>query len=125
WRTDYTTSGGYTTPVLVSGLSTSSSIDTQPSVSPDGTTIYWTSNRNGATGIFAGTLNGNNALKSVHAVATISYAANSTGRIVYIGEATIAQSATIQLMYFMCGIAQDSAAKTVKTSVCVARKGAA
>src|SRR5262249_55839305 len=29
WRTDFTTSGGFTTPVLVPGLSTSSSIDEQ------------------------------------------------------------------------------------------------
>jgi hypothetical protein len=125
WRTDYTSSGGYTAPVLVPGLSTSTSDDTQVAVSPDGATVYWTSNRNGVTGIFAGTFNGNSSLKNVHAVATVNYASNATGRIVYVGEVTIAQSATIQLMYFMCGIAQDSTAKTVKISVCVARKGAA
>ena len=123
WRSDYTANGGFSQPVLVSGLSTTTSDDSQFSISPDGATAYWTSIRNGAYGIFAGTVNGNGSLKNVHAVATISSGVPYTGKIALIGEATVAQSGTIQLLYFMCGIAQDASATMIKLSVCVARKG--
>ena len=97
--------GEWLPPGQTPGLWTLDSNDYQPSVSPNGSQMYWTSQRGGTYGIYAGdrdTLTG--IITNARPLALLPYTQPMLGKAALIGEFTVAEFPNKFLGYFMCGI---------------------
>ncbi|HVC28644.1 MAG TPA: hypothetical protein VNF48_03770 [Gammaproteobacteria bacterium] len=101
----YTTfSNGSFTPVQpVPGIAVSGSDDSQPFITADQNTLYWTSIRNGTYGIFMAVRQTNGTFGNIHAIATPTLAAPFSGNVALIGEASVVSLPQGKLLYMMCG----------------------
>jgi hypothetical protein len=98
--------------------------DTQPSFSLDQNTAYWTSIRNNTYGIFTAERQ-NGSFTNIRPVATTTTNAPFAGKVVFIGEANVAEFAQGWLMYMMCGVAESESngqPTNIRLKVCIARK---
>jgi hypothetical protein len=105
----YTTySNGSFTPVKpVPGIAVSGSDDSQPFITADQNTLYWTSVRNGTYGIFTATRQTDGNFGNIHAIATPTLAAPFSGKVVLLGEASVVSLSQGKLLYMMCGEAEN------------------
>ncbi|MGH8371555.1 MAG: hypothetical protein ACRETO_02330 [Gammaproteobacteria bacterium] len=105
----YTTySNGSFTPVKpVPGIAVSGSDDSQPFITADQNTLYWTSVRNGTYGIFTATRQNDGSFGNIHAIATPTLAAPFSGKIALLGEASVVSLSQGKLLYMMCGEAEN------------------
>jgi hypothetical protein len=101
----YTTySNGSFTPVQpVPGIAVSGSDDSQPFITSDQNTLYWTSIRSGTYGIFTAVRQTNGTFGNVHAIATPTLTAPFSGKVALIGEASVVSLPQGKLLYMMCG----------------------
>ena len=110
-RTLYTTtygSGAFTPVAKLAGIATATSDDSQPFLTADEQTIYFTSVRGNQYGVFTATRQADGSWADVHAIAspttvTTMYAGNVT----IIGEASVVSVTEGDLLYMMCGVAED------------------
>lgn len=121
------TEGKFLPPALTPGLSTvKDGEDTQPSVSPNGKEMYWTSIRNSTWGIYAGDRSlKTGEITNVRSLALLNLTPPFLGKMVLIGEANVAEFGDKYLMYFMCAVAdaeKDGKPTSAPLKVCVMRK---
>jgi hypothetical protein len=105
----YTTySNGSFAPVkAVPGIAVSGSDDTQPFITSDQKTLYWTSVRNGSYGIFTATRQTGGSFTNIHAVAMPTLTAPFSGKVALLGEASVVTLPQGKLLYMMCGEAEN------------------
>lgn len=106
----YTTtySNGSFTPVKpVPGIAVAGSDDSQPFITADQKTLYWTSIRNGTYGIFTATRGSDGSFGGIHAIATPTLVAPFRGKVALIGEASVVSLPQGKLLYMMCGEAEN------------------
>ncbi len=112
---------------LVPGVNGSSLTDEdiQPSVSADQNTMYWTGSRSNAYGIFQA-VKVNGVIANIHPVIyPNNYAATFAGKLIFIGEANVADVKGGQVMYLMCGIATSDNGTNptgVKLQICFTKR---
>jgi hypothetical protein len=132
-RTLYTTTyaGSAFTPVTqLTGIATATSDDSQPFLTADQQTLYFTSVRGAQYGVFAATRQPDGSWANSHGVALAT--TDSTmfaGNVTYIGEASIVEAPEGELLYMMCGVAENlhgsatyGNANDVALVPCVARR---
>ncbi|MGH7487238.1 MAG: hypothetical protein ACREMY_16810 [bacterium] len=106
----YTTySNGSFTPVKpIPGIAVSGSDDSQPFITADQDTLYWTSIRDGTYGIFTATRKSpGDSFGDIHAIATPTLAAPFSGKVALLGEASVVNLPQGKLLYMMCGEAEN------------------
>ncbi len=98
-------SNGSFTPVQpVPGIAVSGGDDSQPFITADQNTLYWTSVRNGTYGIFTATRpNSSSSFGNIHAIATPTLTAPFSGNVALLGEASVVSLPQGKLLYMMCG----------------------
>ncbi len=132
-RTLYTTTyaGSAFTPVTqLAGIATTTSNDSQPFLTADQQTLYFTSVRGSQYGVFAATRQADGSWTNIHGIALAT--TDSTmfaGNVTYIGEASIVEAPEGELLYMMCGVAENlhgsdtyGNADDVALMPCVARR---
>jgi hypothetical protein len=130
-RTVYMTTltGGSVSPVVpIPGIATADSDDTQP-FTADQDTLYWASQRAGTYGLYTATHQLNGLYGNVHQIITPTLAPPVSGKLVFIGEASIVETPEGSLLYLMCGVAYNEQggatyfdADNIRLQPCVARR---
>lgn len=105
----YTTysNGSFTAVKPIPGIAVSGSDDSQPFITADRKTLYWTSIRNGIYGIFTATRQPDDSFGNIHAIATPTLVEPFSGKIALLGEASVASLPEGKLLYMMCGEAEN------------------
>jgi hypothetical protein len=103
--------------------------DSQPSLSPDGQTLYWTSVRSTGYGVWAATRQADGSFGAPRMVAEPTTFGTFAGHVVFIGEASEVDLPEGSLLYMMCGVALDTHggmtfhdADYIQLEPCVARR---
>jgi hypothetical protein len=126
-------SQGVFSPVrLVAGLNANVSLgeeDEQPFVSLDEQHLYWTRHRVGSYGIYMADRVGEASYTNMRPVALPVQVPPIAGKVVFIGEANIANVKQGSLLYMMCGLALNEHngnifldADNIRLKVCRARR---
>ncbi|HEY1550068.1 MAG TPA: hypothetical protein VGG28_19710 [Kofleriaceae bacterium] len=108
-RTLYTTTyaGSAFSPVTSMGVATTNSDDSQPFVTADQQTLYFTSVRDTGYGVFAATRAGS-AWTNIHPVAIpTTDPTKYAGNVTILGEASVVTTPEGELLYMMCGLAEN------------------
>jgi len=131
-RNLYTTTyanGAFTPVVPVPGIATADSDDSQPFITGDQRTIYWTSIRAGQYGVFTATRGANGQFGAIHQIVSPTLIPPLSGKLAILGEASIVNRPQGQLLYLMCGVAYNEHngatyfdADNIRLVPCVARR---
>jgi hypothetical protein len=131
FTTTYTAATDSFAPVTqLPGIATGSSDDTQPFLTADQQTIYFTSSRGAQYGVFTATRQSDGSWADVHAIASPTTAPTMyAGNVTLLGEASVVVTPEGELLYMMCGLAEDRPgsasygnANYVALEPCVARR---
>lgn len=121
WRTHY--SGGTFGDIeLVPGMATYNSNDVQISMTPGNKLVVWTSTRDSGHGIYTARLNPALAIEDIRPIMTIEYAATHTGRVIALGEASIAVGPSYNVCYFLVGISLNAGGTSFMLKMCRIRQ---
>ncbi len=119
------TLNSYSPLELVAGINgtTLGDSDYQPFITQDKKHFYWTGVRSTAYAIFTADLVGG-SYANVRAVVQPNYTAPFTGKLVFVGEANIAETPQGSLMYMICGLATNEVGIThgADLKICRAKK---
>ena len=128
----YTTtyaSGAFSPIAAVAGISDASSDDSQPFLTADQSTLYWTGVRGGMYGIFTATAQGDGMFGAIHPIAQPTTSGTFSGNVALIGEASVVDLPEGSLLYMMCGVAMNTHggmtfhdADYIQLEPCVARR---
>ncbi len=133
-RTVYMTTfaaGAFTPVVPIPGIATTTSDDSQPFITLDQQTLYWSTVRGSEYAIATATLQPDGTFGPSHPVVTPTTAPPVTNKLVLVGEASIVERPQGSLLYMMCGVAYNEHdgqtyfdADDIHLMPCVARRPA-
>jgi len=96
------------TPVTpVAGIAATDSDDSQPFVTADQQTLYFTSIRAAGYGVFVATRQPDGSFGDIHPIAMPTTSGTYAGNVTILGEASVVSTPEGDLLYMMCGLAEN------------------
>jgi hypothetical protein len=104
-------------------------VTSQPFITADQQTSYWTSVRGSQYGVFVATRDANGQYGGIHQIVAPTTTPPVAGKLVLVGETSIVVRPEGQLLYLMCGVAYNEHggatyfdADNIRLVPCVARR---